>query len=117
MQWRALVPELFSPPHCIATPLLCHRRNVRQTFIPCTLETLPWPKVRIVCACRWETFLDWLSESGLLTAKMQSRTPSDAAGTTTLDGLRAGDVGEPVSRDSIAADSLFSNSLLPQDAA
>ena len=65
-------------------------------------------------ACRWEAFLDWLSEAGLLTAKMQSRTPSEAAGTTSLDGLRAGDVGEAIPRASISADSLFTNALLPQ---
>lgn len=63
--------------------------------------------------CRWDAFLDWLADSGLLTAKMQSRTPSAAAGTTSLDGLRGGDVGEAIARSSISAASLFTNSLLP----
>lgn len=33
--------------------------------------------------------------------------------TTTLDGLRRGDAGEPISRDSVPAASLFTNDFLP----
>eukprot|EP00892_Ulva_mutabilis_P003143 jgi/Ulvmu1/1282/UM011_0006.1 len=65
-------------------------------------------------AARWDAFLDWLAEAGLLTAKMQSRTPSDANATPSLDRLRSGDVGEAIPRASISAASLFTNDLLPQ---
>lgn len=60
---------------------------------------------------RWSKFLDWLSESGLLTSKVQSRDGVGSA--ASLDALRAGDVGELISRDSIDAQSLFTNDLLP----
>ncbi len=33
--------------------------------------------------------------------------------TTTLDGLRRGDAGEPIPRDSVPAASLFTNDFLP----
>lgn len=48
---------------------------------------------------------------GLLTAKVQSREPV-AGVSTTLDGLRAGDVGAPVARPDVAA--LHTNAFLPQ---
>lgn len=60
---------------------------------------------------RWSGFLDWLSEAGLLTTKIQSRAaPSDT--TATLDGLRAGDVGDRIPRDTVPAADLFTNSFL-----
>uniref|UniRef100_A0A7S0S6H2 Thiamine pyrimidine synthase n=1 Tax=Chlamydomonas leiostraca TaxID=1034604 RepID=A0A7S0S6H2_9CHLO len=60
----------------------------------------------------WGAFLDWLSDSGLLTRKVQSRAgPSDT--TTTLDGLRQGDAGEPIPRGEVPASSLFTNAHLP----
>lgn len=62
---------------------------------------------------RWSNFLDWLSESGLLTSKVQSRTGVGEGSAASLDALRAGDVGELISRDSIDAQSLFTNDLLP----
>ncbi|KAI7841695.1 hypothetical protein COHA_004562 [Chlorella ohadii] len=61
---------------------------------------------------RWSAFLDWLSDNGLLTTKVQSRTEQDGV-TTTLDGLRRGDAGEPIPRDSVPAASLFTNDFLP----
>ena len=60
----------------------------------------------------WEKFLDWLSESGLLTTKVQSRGSPDIA-CTSLDGLRQGDVGTAVARDSVNAALMFTNDLLP----
>lgn len=55
---------------------------------------------------RWESFLDWLSASGLLTTKVQSRAPQDGV-SASLDGLRAGDVGDVVPRSSISASDLM----------
>lgn len=75
---------------------------------------------------KWDKFLDWLSKEGLLTTKVQSRlaaaaTAEDVAaetaakdGTTSLDGLRSGDVGEIIPRSSIVAAALATNALLPQ---
>ena len=65
----------------------------------------------------WDRFLDWLSESGLLTTKVQSRgantiTTPDVA-STTLEGLRSGDVGEVIPRDSVKAKEMFTNDFLP----
>lgn len=62
----------------------------------------------------WSKFLDWLSDSGLLTTKAQSR---EAAGTAdssfaTLDGMRQGDAGEQIPRDSINAADLATNKYL-----
>lgn len=62
---------------------------------------------------RWDAFLDWLSESGLLTTKMQSRNPEGDKLKTSLDGLRAGDVGEPIERYQLASSTLFTNDMLP----
>ncbi|KAG2441969.1 hypothetical protein HYH02_009763 [Chlamydomonas schloesseri] len=60
----------------------------------------------------WDRFVDWLSESGLLTRKVQSRA-AGAPGTTSLDGLRAGDVGEPIPRADVDVGAMFTNDLLP----
>ncbi|EFJ42027.1 hypothetical protein VOLCADRAFT_110035 [Volvox carteri f. nagariensis] len=60
----------------------------------------------------WSSFVDWLSESGLLTTKVQSRNPQ-AETATTLDGLRAGDVGERIPRDVVDVAAMFTNDLLP----
>ena len=59
---------------------------------------------------RWDGFLDWLSDKGLLTTKVQSRTSVDGA---SLDDLRQGKSGEQVPRDSLPADRLFTNAYLP----
>ncbi|EFN57875.1 hypothetical protein CHLNCDRAFT_57002 [Chlorella variabilis] len=61
---------------------------------------------------RWDAFLDWLSESGLLTTKVQSRNGKDGV-TTSLDGLRSGNCGERIPRDAISSGSLFTNDFLP----
>ena len=61
---------------------------------------------------RWSKFLDWLSESGLLTTKVASRVPGDDSAAS-LDALRAGDVGETIPRESIDVHALFTNELLP----
>ncbi|GLC40077.1 hypothetical protein PLESTM_000989800 [Pleodorina starrii] len=62
----------------------------------------------------WSSFVDWLSQSGLLTAKVQSRAPQPGTPTTSLDGLRGGDVGEPIPRDRVDERAMFTNELLPQ---
>lgn len=69
----------------------------------------------------WSKFLDWLSESGLLTSKAQSRDAAAAAGAdsssssgfASLDGMRQGDAGETIPRDSISAADLATNEYLP----
>ncbi|KAL4532580.1 hypothetical protein Ndes2437B_g02975 [Nannochloris sp. 'desiccata'] len=61
---------------------------------------------------RWNKFLDWLSTNGLLTTKVQTRGDA-GVDTTSLDGLRSGDVGDVVPRESLQADNLFSNEFLP----
>ncbi len=60
---------------------------------------------------RWDTFLDWLAEKGLLTTLEPSRKPV-AGVSTTLDALRGGDAGDPVPRGSIKASELFTNEYL-----
>ncbi|KAL2918048.1 hypothetical protein HK105_202462 [Polyrhizophydium stewartii] len=60
----------------------------------------------------WSKFLDWISDAGLLTTKVQSRKHGSEQ-TTSLDGLRSGDAGERVPRSSIRASDLFSNRFLP----
>lgn len=74
---------------------------------------------------QWSGFLDWLSKEGLLTSKVQSRlaaaaaveevaaAAAAAAQTTSLDGLRSGDVGDAIPRDSINAADLATNAFLP----
>ncbi|KAK9809928.1 hypothetical protein WJX72_001872 [[Myrmecia] bisecta] len=61
---------------------------------------------------RWDTFLDWLSQQGLLTTAVQSRSPEDGV-SVTLDDLRQGKAGEPVPRETISSDQLFTNDFLP----
>ncbi|KAF5842796.1 NMT1/THI5 like-domain-containing protein [Dunaliella salina] len=61
----------------------------------------------------WDDFLDWLSANGLLTTKVQSRAPSSDK-STSLDGLRQGDVGEVIPREAIFSNSLFTNDFLPK---
>lgn len=63
-------------------------------------------------ADRWDKFLDWLSEQGLLTTKVQSRGGA-SDDTASLDGLRGGDAGEPIPRNSVKAETLFTNEFLP----
>jgi ABC-type nitrate/sulfonate/bicarbonate transport system substrate-binding protein len=60
---------------------------------------------------RWNAFLDWLSTNELLTTKVQTRGEAGAA--TSLDGLRSGDVGDVIPRESVQAENLFSNEFLP----
>jgi ABC-type nitrate/sulfonate/bicarbonate transport system substrate-binding protein len=59
----------------------------------------------------WEKFLDWLSETGLLTSKAQSR--SEGEHMSSLDGMRSGDAGERLPRDAVAAADLATNAYLP----
>lgn len=59
---------------------------------------------------KWNGFLDWLSENGLLTTKIQSRVGGE--GKTTLDGLRQGDAGDNIPRQAIQADHLFTTAYL-----
>lgn len=61
----------------------------------------------------WTSFVDWLAESGLLTRNVQSRSPQPGTATTTLDSLRAGDVGERIPREEVAEAAMFTNELLP----
>lgn len=44
---------------------------------------------------------------------MQSREGAGSGLTTSLDGLRGGDAGEPIPRASVDAASLFTNDYLP----
>jgi len=59
----------------------------------------------------WDAFLDWLSDTGLLTTKVQSRAGASDT-TTSLDGLRSGDVGERIPREQLPASQLFTNAFL-----
>ncbi|KXZ43661.1 hypothetical protein GPECTOR_83g273 [Gonium pectorale] len=61
----------------------------------------------------WTAFVDWLHSAGLLTRKVQSRNPAPGTPTTSLDGLRAGDVGEAIPREEVDVAALFTNDLLP----
>jgi ABC-type nitrate/sulfonate/bicarbonate transport system substrate-binding protein len=61
---------------------------------------------------RWNAFLDWLSSNNLLTTKVQTRGDA-GADTTSLDGLRSGDVGDVVPRESVNAENLYTNEFLP----
>ncbi|CAK0857003.1 unnamed protein product [Prorocentrum cordatum] len=54
---------------------------------------------------RWEQYLDWLSNEGLLTTYVNSRKPSAAA--ATLDELRQGRAGEQIPRAQVSAAQLF----------
>jgi ABC-type nitrate/sulfonate/bicarbonate transport system substrate-binding protein len=59
----------------------------------------------------WEKFLDWLSETGLLTSKAQSRSEGEQL--SSLDGMRSGDAGERLPRHAVAAAELATNAYLP----
>eukprot|EP00884_Botryococcus_braunii_P002766 jgi/Botrbrau1/12490/Bobra.0169s0037.1 len=61
---------------------------------------------------KWEAFLDWLSDKGLLTTLEPSRTPVEGL-TTSLDALRGGQAGAVIPRESIDASALFTNDFLP----
>eukprot|EP00842_Homolaphlyctis_polyrhiza_P005700 jgi/Hompol1/6130/HPOL_001613-RA len=61
----------------------------------------------------WSDFLDFISDAGLLTTKVQSRKGITAT-TTSLDGLRQGDVGDRIPRNQINSQSLFTNEFLPK---
>lgn len=60
----------------------------------------------------WTTFVDWLSSSGLLTDKVQSRGPAGET-TTSLDALRGGDAGKRLPRDQVKEEEFFTNEFLP----
>ncbi len=61
---------------------------------------------------RWDKFLDWLGDKGLLTSAMPSRNPVDGV-SASLDDLRSGRAGEPHPRSSINAADLYTNEFLP----
>lgn len=83
--------------------------SVQAVATSCTDSAGKWGRME---TGRWNAFLDWLSTNGLLTSKVQTRGEA-GADTTTLDGLRAGDVGEVIPRESVKAENLFSNEFLP----
>lgn len=60
---------------------------------------------------RWDSFLDWLSEKGLLTTLVQSRDPEEGV-STSLDKLRGGEGGEIIPRGSVSSEQLFTNEFL-----
>ena len=60
---------------------------------------------------RWDSYLDWLAEEGLLTTFVNSRMPS--ATSATLDELRAGRAGDPIPRAAVSAAQLFTTAFLP----
>lgn len=51
-------------------------------------------------------------DNGLLTTKVQSREAQEGV-TATLDGLRSGDAGERIPRESVSAAALYTNDFLP----
>mmetsp|Transcript_22254 Transcript_22254/g.58094 ORF Transcript_22254/g.58094 Transcript_22254/m.58094 type:complete len:364 (+) Transcript_22254:755-1846(+) len=57
---------------------------------------------------RWSEYLDWLSDAGLLTTFVQSRTPT-AGESASLEELRRGNAGDPIPRADMDASSLFVN--------
>ena len=63
-------------------------------------------------ADRWDKFLDWLGEKGLLTTAMPSRNPVEGV-SVSLDDLRSGRAGEQIPRPSISSADLFTNEFLP----
>jgi hypothetical protein len=58
-----------------------------------------------------DTYLDWLSEHGLLTTFTQSRQPIDGT-SATLDELRFGKTGDLIQRESVPSSKLFTNDFL-----
>ena len=67
-----------------------------------------WGKMELQ---RWNTFLDWLSDAGLLTQHVQSRT-IDGDTFVSLDDLRQGNAGALIPRSDIDARNLFTNDFL-----
>lgn len=61
---------------------------------------------------RWDAFLDWLSDNGLLTSAVPSRTPVEGF-SASLDDLRAGRAGRPLARSAVSSNKLFTNEFLP----
>ena len=59
---------------------------------------------------RWDAFLDWLSEAGLLTTAVPSRTPG--GNKVSLDQLRSGTAGQQIPRAEVKASSLFTAEYL-----
>uniref|UniRef100_A0A7S0QQF2 Thiamine pyrimidine synthase n=1 Tax=Pyramimonas obovata TaxID=1411642 RepID=A0A7S0QQF2_9CHLO len=59
-------------------------------------------------ALRWDAYLDWLSEEGLLTTFTQSRAPQEGV-SASLDELRAGKVGACIPREAVPSAKLFTN--------
>ena len=59
---------------------------------------------------RCEAFLDWLSDTGLLTDGIPSRT--QGPGRVSLDDLRGGNAGQKIPRNEVAAADLFTNAFL-----
>lgn len=62
---------------------------------------------------RWDAFLDWLSDKGLLTSAMQSRAPIQGV-SASLDDLRQGRAGEAIPREAVKSADLFTNEFLPK---
>ena len=62
---------------------------------------------------RWDAYLDWLDEEGLLTTHANSRKPVKGQ-SATLDGLRAGDVGARIPRAQVRAESIFTNAFFDE---
>ena len=62
---------------------------------------------------RWDAFLDWLSDKGLLTSTMPSRKPVEGQ-SASLDDLRQGRAGERIPRDAVKSADMFTTSFLPQ---
>lgn len=59
----------------------------------------------------WRSFLDFLSDEGMLTSKLPSRDP-DGKATAPLDHLRGGEGGKTIPRHEVHHDALFTNELL-----
>jgi hypothetical protein len=64
-------------------------------------------------AQRWDAFLDWLADKGLLTRAMPSRQPVEGQ-SASLDDLRQGRGGERIPRDAVKSADMFTNLFLPQ---
>lgn len=84
------------------------RASVLAT-VPFYMEGGSWGRME---RRRWDGFLDWLSEQGLLTNKVQSRS-APAGNTATLDELRDGDAGKSIPRSEVSSDVIFTNEYLP----
>ncbi|KAJ9521944.1 hypothetical protein QJQ45_024820 [Haematococcus lacustris] len=64
----------------------------------------------------WTGFISWLTQQGLLTSKVQSRS-QQSEHNTSLDGLRQGDVGAAIDPACLDLAMLFTNDFLPQPGA